>query len=77
MSEELDWAGLDEAVKKVASRVKGLREENRALRRDVKKLTRQLAAKQDSDDDSSSIELDVEVRERLAALEANLASLLS
>ena len=77
MPESLDWSGLDDAVKKATSRVKGLREENRALRRDVKKLSQQLKAKKTAATASSSgLEQKSEIRERLEALETNLESLL-
>ncbi|MEE2775293.1 MAG: hypothetical protein VYE73_00785 [Acidobacteriota bacterium] len=76
MADELDFSGLEEAAKKVASLLKELRDENRKLRRQVKKLTKDL--------ESAGAEVlavdDPRVaaaRERLEALEVTLEGLLS
>ncbi len=76
MADELDFSGLEEAAKKVASVLKELRDENRKLRRQVKKLTKDLesAGAEVSAVDDPRV---AAARERLEALEVTLEGLLS
>ena len=73
MSEELDWSELEEAVKKASAKLKVLRDENRSLRREVKKLSKALEA--GSSEPAADPRL-AAVKERLETIESSLESLL-
>jgi chromosome segregation ATPase len=79
MAEELDWSGLEAAVKKVAAQLEKLREENRDLRRDLKAVRKELDARPEVVEAPSSplIEHADEIQGRLETLEAELSGLLA